>query len=808
MKKIKKIYNENFKMINIVAIIIIAIIAYILKKPNIIFALNILIVLLVAGKAKFSYFTMKIVIINYVLIAVFFQYTTGKSYGILEHSSISLHYMEMNILILIYNIITYLWINYTNILEKENELLKSNIYIGRISIIFCCLVAITTSIIAFPGIPFDKKYVINRFSGLLPGSAWNHITMVTLLFLLPSFKKSNITKATYAFVIFWFLSHYERVDIIGLLLFCIVYVLARKKSIKAKNYIIIGLVGSIILLTMVYIGEARVKNDKSITIKDVFKKTLIQNTATDIGYVFNTSIEFVKNEELLKGKTYSTYILKLIPLIDSKWTCEKILNKEYMAPGGEFILSEPIMNFGFIGAIIFQLIEFGIYTVILSKKTKYRFFVYSFLMMTVFRTTWYGWVYIEKAIVYFIPIMYIITKYIDEFEKNRKKQNFETNNKNNKIRVLLYSERWTSGGIESFIMNLYKNFDREKIEADILTSQNETDIYDDEIEKMGGNKYVTLEKKYNSPIIRTLKNFKQFKKSIKNKKYDIIHLNICHGVAMIYSYIAKKNGIKFVIIHSHNTDIGKKQKKLKKLGHNVCKILFEHYADEYLACSDLAAEWLFTPQLLDSGRVKIINNAIDVDKFIFNEEKRITTRKELDIDNKFVVGHIGRFSEQKNHEFLIEVFKEINNKNKDSVLLLVGDGELKHEIEQKVEVLGLKENVIFYGLTKDIPKLLWAMDVFVLPSLYEGKPFVGIETQTASLKSYLSDTITKTLKFTDYIEYLKLDLTPKEWADEILISGTNYKRKNMRKKVEENGYDIKEVTKNIENMYINLMKAE
>ena len=809
MNNIHNKYNNDLREI-IISLIIIstAIIACLFEKANIIFVLNILITLLIVVKSKFSYFTMKTIIINYILIPVFFQYTTGNSYGILEHSSIKLHYLEINTLILIYDVITYLWVSYTNVLEKESELLKSNIYIGKISVLFCCAVAITTSIIAFPGLPFNKEYVSDRFSGLLPGSAWNHIAMVALLFLLPSFKKSNLVKMTYAFVIFWFLSHYERVDIIGLLLLCIIYVLARRNKIKLKTYIVIGLIVITILLTMVYVGEARVKNNNSITIKEVFRKTLIQNTASDIGYVFNSSIEYAENEELLKGKTYITYILKLVPLVDSKLTCDKILNAKYLAPGGEFILSEPIMNFGFIGAIIFQIIEFAIYTLILSNKTKYRFFVYSFLMMTVFRTTWYGWVYIEKAIVYFIPIIYIITKYLDEFGKNRNKQNCKSNGKENKIKVLLYSERWTSGGIESFIMNLYRNLDREKIEADILTSQDESDIYDEEIKKIGGNKYVTLEKKYNSPIIRTLKNLIQFKKTIKNKEYDIIHLNICHGVAMIYSYIAKKNGIRFVIVHSHNTDIGQKQKKLKKLGHDICKILFEKYADEYFACSDLAAKWLFTPKLLKSGKVKIINNAIDVDRFIFNEEERKKVRNELNVDDKFVIGNIGRFSEQKNHGFLIDIFKEINNKNKNSVLLLVGEGELRQEIEDKVYELGLKENVIFYGLAKDVPKLLWAMDAFVLPSLYEGKPFVGIETQTAALKSYLSDTITKTLKFTEYIEYIKLDSTPNEWANEILTNGANYKRINMREIVKENGYDIKEVTKNIENIYINLMKVE
>lgn len=268
------------------------------------------------------------------------------------------------------------------------------------------------------------------------------------------------------------------------------------------------------------------------------------------------------------------------------------------------------------------------------------------------------------------------------------------------IKVLFYSEKWTSGGIESFIMNLYKNLDFHKIKVNILTSQNETDIYDEEIKKLGGTKKETLDRKYSSPIIRTLKNFKRFKQEIKKENYDIIHLHICHGVAMIYACLAKKAGIKKVILHSHNTDIGKKHKNIKLIGHQIGKLLFEKYADEYFACSDLAAKWLYSEKLVDSGKVKIINNAIDISKFIFDKEERENFRNKLDINDKFVVGHIGRFGEQKNHSYLLEIFKEIHKIEKQSVLLLVGEGELKQQIQNRVNEMELNNDVIFYGLTR------------------------------------------------------------------------------------------------------------
>ena len=298
-------------------------------------------------------------------------------------------------------------------------MLKGDYKVGTISTYFCCFLAIMTAIIAFPGMPFDPKYLDNRFIGLVQGSAWNHLSIVCLLFVLPKFKKSNLVKITYLFVIFWFISHYERVDIIGILLLSLIYILIKKEKIKLRTYIIVGITGITAVFTMVFLGELRADNIQDMTITDIARKTLVQNTAADVGYVFNTSIEYAETNELLMGKTYITYFIKLVPFLDSNVRAGKILNETYLTPGGEFILSEPLMNFGVIGILLFQILEFSIYSAILSKKNRYRFFLYSFLMLTVFRTSWYGWMYIEKAIVYFIPIIYCITKILDNTERKR-----------------------------------------------------------------------------------------------------------------------------------------------------------------------------------------------------------------------------------------------------------------------------------------------------------------------------------------------------------------------------------------------------
>lgn len=425
-------YSKLKGIIEVISVTIITLICYwIFETPNVIFIANLVIMFFVLFKAKFSYFSMKIVLMNYVLLAIFFQYTTGKSYGILEVSTLDLHYLQMNILIYLYNSICYIWINKTNILENEKELLNKNYKMSKLSIYFCCIIAIITAIIAFPGMPFNKSYITNRFVGLLQGNAWNHISIVCLIFLLPSFKKNNLVKFTYLFVVFWFISHYERVDIIGLLIFCFIYILVRKKDLNLRSYIRIGCIIALVLFVMVYLGEVRASNAKNITMADIVRKTLVQNTAADIGYVFNTSVDYYETNELLLGKSYFTYIIKLVPFLNSNIRAGKILRDTYETPGGEFILSEPLMNFGMIGVIVFQIIEFAIYSKILSKKSKYRFFLYCFLIATVFRTTWYGWIYIEKAVVYFIPIIYFTIRFLDSNIKRYKERGIKVNELSN-----------------------------------------------------------------------------------------------------------------------------------------------------------------------------------------------------------------------------------------------------------------------------------------------------------------------------------------------------------------------------------------
>ena len=191
-------------------------------------------------------------------------------------------------------------------------------------------------------------------------------------------------------------------------------------------------------------------------------------------------------------------------------------------------------------------------------------------------------------------------------------------------------------------------------------------------------------------------------------------------------------------------------------------------------------------------------------KFIFDEEKRVKLRKEYNLENKFVIGNVARFMKQKNHIFMLELFKVILNKNPNSVLMFFGDGELQNEIKQKAKDLGIEKSVMFMGNVENVNEMYQVMDVFLLPSLFEGLPVVGIEAQTSGLKCFMSDTITNEVSITENVEFLSLKNDSLEkWADKIL-ENIDYERKNMSKEIITAGYSIKEEAKKLQDIYLKM----
>ena len=291
--------------------------------------------------------------------------------------------------------------------------------------------------------------------------------------------------------------------------------------------------------------------------------------------------------------------------------------------------------------------------------------------------------------------------------------------------------KWVGGGVESVIMNYYRHLDHSKVQFDFICDEDSTRIPYDEIKKLGGRVFL-VPKYQNLP-----KYLKVLEKLFKENQYRIVHSNI-NTLSVFPLYAAKKAGVPIRISHSHSTSNPKEWKR--NFIKNILRPFSKRYATDYFACSEVAGRYLFGNKTFNRGEVKIIHNAINIDKFKFDEVARKKLRKELGIkDSTIVIGHVGRFVQQKNHTFLVDVFKEYHKKNPDSKLLLVGSGPLEDEIKKKVERLGLKDSVLFLGQRDDINKLYSVMDIFCLPSLYEGLPVVGVESQAAGLPIIFSN---------------------------------------------------------------------
>ena len=310
--------------------------------------------------------------------------------------------------------------------------------------------------------------------------------------------------------------------------------------------------------------------------------------------------------------------------------------------------------------------------------------------------------------------------------------------------------KWVGGGVESVIMNYYRHLDHSKIQFDFICDEDSTRIPYDEIKKLGGR--VFLVPKYQ----KLPKYLKALEKIFKENQYRIVHSNI-NTLSVFPLYAAKKAGVPIRISHSHSTSNPKEWKR--NLIKNILRPFSKRYATDYFACSELAGRYLFGNKTFDRGKVKIIHNAIDIDKFRFDEEARKKLRKEFGIkDSTIVIGHVGRFVQQKNHTFLVDVFKEYHKKNPDSKLLLVGSGPLEKKIKSKVRKLGLNEAVLFLGQRDDTDKLYSAMDVFCLPSLYEGLGLALIEAQANGLKSITNSNIPREAKMSEEIFFIQSNI--------------------------------------------------
>lgn len=377
--------------------------------------------------------------------------------------------------------------------------------------------------------------------------------------------------------------------------------------------------------------------------------------------------------------------------------------------------------------------------------------------------------------------------------------------KKNKIYVLQLGMTKNIGGMETYLMAQYRNLDKNIIQYDFVNLTEEYPIaFEKEIKDNGSRIYSVPTRRIN-PILHYYKIMKILLK--KRKMYDYIILNTCHLYYIFPLFIAKMVGIPNRIIHSHNSKDEIKLSPFRRMWIKFNKQLMNFSVTGYWACSNIAGKWMFGDKSF-----RIIHNAIKGSEFIYDEKIRQKVRYELGIsENKFIVGHVGKFSYQKNHDFLIEIFSEIHEILPESELLLIGgtvnDKTYLDNAKEKVRKLNLDNNVKFLGLRKDVSKLMQAMDCFVLPSHFEGLPLVGIEAQASGLPCYFSDNITKEVKVTNLVEFISLEKSSKYWANKI-IKSKNLKRINMLKDIVQAGYDINKEIKRIEDFYLKNVNGE
>ncbi len=357
------------------------------------------------------------------------------------------------------------------------------------------------------------------------------------------------------------------------------------------------------------------------------------------------------------------------------------------------------------------------------------------------------------------------------------------------IRVLQVLGNMNIGGMESMLMNYYRDIDKNKVQFDFLLSDRGKCFYEDEIKALGGHVYKVTPRRKNP-----LKNRKEMINFFKNNNYDIVEIH--QGVTYLLPLkLAKKSGAKNIIVHSHGVDEKYKNGLYDIFRKKVVIPYIAKTATDFFACSDLVLRDLFNEKIIKDKKYTIVRNAIDVEKYKYNKKNREKIRTQLFIDNNsFVIGHVGRFHYQKNQEFIIELAKKMPNCK--FVLVGGGDDDVLNELKERSP-----ENVIFYGLCNNVNEIMQAFDVFILPSRWEGLPLVAVEAQAAGLPVILSDAVSREAKLTDDVKFLPLEL--EKWIK--TIGGfKSYHRKDNYDSIKKCGYDCESEAKILEDKYLKM----
>lgn len=368
------------------------------------------------------------------------------------------------------------------------------------------------------------------------------------------------------------------------------------------------------------------------------------------------------------------------------------------------------------------------------------------------------------------------------------------------LRVLFFIDRLRLGGIQMLAYDILRNNNPSLMDIEIL---NLDDGQEYPLTKTLKDMGVTIHQ-LKGAWLRTPLDYPHYFKSVdrffeQHHNYDVVHM---HSSSKNY-YILKcaaKWGIPVRVAHSHNTGFQSRNPLVIAYG-NLLKKPMRKYATHWVGCSKLACEWLFGKGSVERGEARVILNGIDSTLFVYNESVRKELRQEMGIDDKFVLGHVGRFVNQKNHTFLLDIFAEVCKRRDDAVLLLIGIGELMDAMKEKAANLGIADKVCFIGFRDDRNRFMQAMDSFIFPSLYEGLSVVLVEAQASGLPVYASDSTTTETKYSPYMKFLSLELPASEWARVILDVGC-IERKDMTDIIKGAGFEISSMINNLYHLYV------
>ncbi|WP_416828185.1 glycosyltransferase family 1 protein [Ectobacillus polymachus] len=366
---------------------------------------------------------------------------------------------------------------------------------------------------------------------------------------------------------------------------------------------------------------------------------------------------------------------------------------------------------------------------------------------------------------------------------------------NKKIKILQVIGSLHIGGAENTVMNFARYIDKDYFQCDFLVFGKDVGQYEKEAVELGSR--VIHIPHPSKGYINYMRNLKEI---LIKGKYDVVHAHtlLSNGLTLKVAYDCN---IRKRISHSHSTDSGRKENIVYKLYKIIMKKLIQKYATDFFSCGKEAGEFLYGEKLFRKSG-KIINNGIVIKNYVFDEKKREKVRQIFGLDKQLVIGHIGRITAAKNHEFLIEIFYELHRLRKNTKLLIVGDGELRPLVENKIKDLDLEDSVIITGMRTDVVDILQAIDIIVFPSLYEGFPVAMIEAQAAGVPCIVSKNITTQVKITELVNFLSLQENASIWATKILEL-EKVKRINKSKELIEKGFDIFSTINLLENLYEN-----